>query len=76
MWVRNESHVNDVSAFIALMREQAIVVNHNTCTGEWFVYPGCRRPEGTYAFCGGAADYKPLLAMLRACGKSITVNEQ
>ena len=75
MWVRNESHVNDVSAFIALMREQAIVVNHKN-DGTWFVYPGSRQVEGTYAFCGTEEDYEPLLRMLDQCGKEVTINEE
>ena len=75
MFVRNSSHVNDTTAFIALMREKAVVVNH--CQdGSWFVYPGQRQTEGTYAFCGGEEDYEPLLSMLRLCGKEVTVNEQ
>lgn len=74
MFVRNESHVNDVSSFIALMQERDVVINH--CSdGSWFVYPGRRQSEGTYAFCGEEEDYEPLLAMLEACGKQVTVNE-
>ena len=75
MFVRNESHVNDSTAFIALMSEKAVVVNR--CRdGSWFVYPGRRQAEGTYAFCGGSEDYKSLLDMLRLCGKEVTVNEE
>lgn len=75
MFVRGKSHVNDASAFISLMSEKTVVVNH--CRdGSWFVYPGRRQVEGTYAFCGEGEDYEPLLAMLRLCGKEVTVNEQ
>lgn len=75
MFVRGESHINDTSAFIALMREKSVVINR--ChDGSWFVYPGNRRTEGTYAFCGGPADYQPLLEMLQSCGKDVVVNEQ
>jgi len=73
MFVRNKSHVNDVPAFIALMSEKDVVVNHKS-DGSWFVYPGRRQAEGTYAFCGEAEDYEPLLAMLRSCGKDVTIN--
>lgn len=75
MFVRNRSHVNDVTSFIALMSEREVVINL-TDDGSWFVYPGCRQVEGTYAFCGGKDDYDPLIAMLKACGKKITVNER
>ena len=75
MFVRNKSHTNDVTSFIALMSERAVVINH--CRdGSWFVYPGCRQVEGTYAFCGDSQDYESLLAMLKACGKEVTVNEE
>lgn len=74
MFVRNESHTNDVSAFIALMSEKYVVINHNK-DGDWFAYPGRRQAEGSYAFCGEKADYEPLLAMLRSCGKVVTINE-
>lgn len=75
MFVRHESHVNDVTSFIALMSEKFVVINH--ChDGSWFIYPGCRQVEGTYAFHGEAADYEPLLKMLAACGKDVTVNEE
>jgi len=75
MFVNGKSHVNDVPAFIALMSEKEVVINH--CRdGSWFVYPGRRQVEGTYAFCGGEEDYEPLLAMLAACGKSGTIIEQ
>ena len=72
MFVRNESHVNDATAFIALMSEKDVVVNHKT-DGSWFVYPGRRQAEGTYAFCGEEEDYEPLLAMLKACGKDVMI---
>lgn len=73
MFVRNKSHVNDSTAFIALMSEKSVVVNH--CRdGSWFVYPANRQTEGTYAFCGEAADYEPLMRMLKACGKEVTIN--
>ena len=75
MFVRNSSHTNDSTAFIALMREKAVVINHQQ-DGTWFVYPGNRQSEGTYAFCGNEADYEPLLAMLAACGKEVIVNEK
>ena len=75
MFVRNSSHQNDSTAFIALMAEKAVVVNH-TADGSWFVYPGNRQSEGTYAFCGGEMDYKPLLDMLQSCGKDVTINEK
>lgn len=75
MFVRNSSHMNDVTAFIALMSEKAVTINH-TSDGSWFVYPGNRQTEGTYAFCGGSEDYKSLLDMLRLCGKEVTVNEE
>ena len=75
MFVRNKSHVNDVSAFIALMSEKSVVINHMK-DGTWFVYPGCRQVEGSYAFRGGAEDYEPLLRMLAACGKTGTINEE
>lgn len=75
MFIRNESHVNDSTAFIALMSEKYVTVNH-TKDGDFFVYPGCRRTEGTYAFCGTAEDYEPLLRMLQACGKAVTINEE
>ena len=75
MFVRNESHLNDVTAFIALMREKSVMINHKK-DGSWFVYPGCRQSEGSYAFCGEAEDYEPLLAMLAACGKTGTINEE
>ena len=75
MFVRNESHTNDVSAFIALMRYKAVVINH-MADGSWFVYPAARQTEGTYAFCGEAADYQPLLNMLASCGKEVIVNEK
>ncbi len=74
MFVRNESHTNDSTAFIALMSEKSVVVKH--CSdGMWFAYPGCRQTEGTYAFCGEEADYQPLLRMLAACGKEVIVKE-
>lgn len=75
MFVRNESHVNDTTAFIALMSEKTIVVNHKR-DGSFFVYPGFRQSEGIYAFCGGRADYEPLLKMLQSCGKEVIVNEE
>ena len=75
MFVRNSSHTNDSTAFIALMSEKAVVVNH-MADGSWFIYPGCRQAEGTYAFCGEAEDYQPLLDMLAACGKDVTINEK
>ena len=75
MFVHNKSHVNDTVAFIALMSEKYVVVNHKS-DGSWFVYPGCRQVEGTYAFCGDSQDYESLLAMLKACGKEVTVNEE
>ena len=75
MFVRNSSHTNDSTAFIALMSEKAVVVNH-MADGSWFIYPGCRQAEGTYAFCGEAADYQPLLDMLNSCGKVVTINEK
>jgi len=75
MFVRGESHVNDSAAFIALMSEKAVIINH--CRdGSWFVYPGNRQTEGTYAFCGDEADYEPLLRMLEVCGKEVTISEQ
>ena len=75
MFVRNESHTNDVISFIALMSEKSVVVNH-VLDGTWFVYPGCKQSEGSYAFCGSAADYEPLLRMLAVCGKEVIVNEK
>ena len=75
MFVHGKSHINDVPAFIALMSEKYVVVNRRL-DGSWFVYPGSRQTEGTYAFCGEAEDYEPLLQMLRSCGKDVTVNEQ
>ena len=75
MYVRNESHINDVSSFIALMSEKTVVINHKS-DGSWYVYPGCRQSEGTYAFCGEEADYQPLLDMLQMCGKVVTINEK
>ena len=74
MFVRNSSHTNDSTASIALMSEKAVVVRHMS-DGSWFVYPGCRQLEGTYAFCGEQSDYEPLLKMLQACGKAVTINE-
>ena len=74
MFVHGESHINDVPAFIALMSEKAVVINHKS-DGSWFIYPGCRQAEGTYAFCAEAADYQPLLDMLNSCGKVVTINE-
>ena len=73
MFVRNKSHVNDVPAFIALMSEKAVVINHKR-DGSWFVYPGNRQTEGTYAFCGEADDYEMLIVMLRLCGKDVTIS--
>lgn len=73
MFVRGSSHINDVTAFIALMSERDIVVNHKK-DGSWFAYPGRRQAEGTYAFCGEEEDYEPLLAMLRSCGKDVTIS--
>ena len=75
MFVHNKSHINDVPSFIALMSEKTVVINHMS-DGSWFVYPGCRQSEGSYAFCGEAADYEPLLRMLRSCGKDVTINEE
>ena len=75
MFVNNESHTNDVTAFIALMSEKYVIVNHKR-DGSWFVYPGCRRTEGSYAFCGDAQDYEPLLRMLTSCGKEVAINEE
>ena len=75
MFVRNKSHINDTTAFIALMSEKEVVINHKA-DGSWFIYPGRRQSEGTYAFCGEAADYEPLLNMLAACGKTGIINEQ
>ena len=75
MFVRNSSHVNDITAFIALMSEKAVVVNH-MADGTWFAYPGCRQAEGSYAFCGSQDDYQPLLDMLAVCGKELIVNEK
>ena len=75
MFVRNSSHTNDVTSFIALMSEKAVVINH-MADGSWFIYPGNRQTEGTYAFCGEAADYEPLINMLRSCGKDVTINEK
>lgn len=74
MFVRGRSHINDVSAFIALMSESSVVINHKK-DGSWFVYPGCKQAEGSYAFCGEAEDYEPLLSMLAACGKTGTIVE-
>jgi len=76
MFVRNKSHRNDSTAFIALMSEKSVVINHNQDDGSWFVYPGNRQCEGTYAFCGEAEDYEPLLRMLELCGKTVTINEE
>lgn len=73
MFVRDKSHINDVTSFIALMSEKCIVINHKR-DGSWFVYPGRRQTEGTYAFCGEAADYEPLMHMLQSCGKDVTIN--
>ena len=73
MFVRNKSHVNDVTSFIALMNEKYIVINHKT-DGTWFAYPGCRQAEGSYAFCGEADDYESLIKMLKSCGKDVTIN--
>ena len=75
MFVRNESHVNDSTAFIALMSETSVIVNHKE-DGSFFVYPGRRQAEGTYAFCGGSQDYEPLMHMLKMCGKTVTINEE
>ena len=75
MFVRNSSHTNDSTAFIALMREKAVVINHMS-DGSWFIYPGNRQSEGTYAFCGKEPDYQPLLDMLQMCGKVVTINEK
>ena len=75
MFVRGKSHQNDSSAFIALMSEKAVVINHSR-DGSWFVYPGNRQTEGTYAFCGNQEDYEPLLKMLASCGKDVVVNEE
>ena len=75
MFIRNESHTNDVTAFIALMSEKSVVINH-MADGSWFVYPGCKQSEGTYAFCGNRDDYQPLLNMLASCGKDVTINEK
>ena len=72
MFVRNESHINDVTAFIALMSEKAVVINHKK-DGSWFAYPGCYQAEGTYAFCGEADDYESLIKMLKSCGKDVTI---
>ena len=76
MFVRNSSHINDVPAFIALMSEKEVVINHKREDGSWFIYPGCRQAEGTYAFCGEAADYESLLKMLAACNKAVIINEE
>lgn len=73
MFVYNQSHVNDVTAFIALMSERVVMVNHKK-DGSWFVYPGCKQAEGTYAFCGEEEDYGPLLSMLKSCGKDVIIN--
>lgn len=73
MFVRDKSHVNDVTAFIALMSEKEVVIHHKSAE-EWFVYPGRRQAEGTYAFCGEEEDYEPLLAMLKSCGKDVTIS--
>ena len=75
MFVHGKSHVNDVPAFIALMSEKTVVINHMS-DGTWFIYPGNRQAEGTYAFCGKEPDYQPLLSMLAACGKEVIVNEK
>ena len=75
MFVRGSSNINNVTAFIALMSEKTVVINHKS-DGSWFVYPGCRQAEGTYAFCGEAADYQPLLDMLAACNKAVIINEE
>ena len=75
MFVRGRSHVNDTTAFIALMSEKAVVIR-KLADGSWFVYPGCRQAEGTYAFCGEAADYEPLLKMFTACNKAVIINEE
>lgn len=75
MFVRNKSHVNDSTAFIALMSEKSVTVNHMK-DGSWFVYPGCYQTEGSYAFCGEEEDYEPLIAMLRMCGKGVTINAE
>lgn len=75
MFVRDKSHINDVTSFIALMSEKEVVINHKS-DGSWFVYPGRRQAEGTYAFCGEEEDYEPLIAMLTSCGKEVTVNEE
>ena len=76
MFVRGRSHVNDTTAFIALMSEKEVVIRRSTQDGSWFVYPGCRQAEGTYAFCGEAADYEPLLKMFTACNKAVIINEE
>ena len=73
MFVRNKSHINDTTAFIALMSEKSVVINHKA-DGSWFVYPGNRQAEGTYAFCGEEEDYGPLLSMLKSCGKDMIIN--
>ena len=75
MFVNGKSHINDVTSFIALMSEKEVMINHKKDDGSWFVYPGCRQTEGTYAFCGEAEDYEPLLSMLAACGKTGTIVE-
>ena len=75
MFVRNKSHVNDVTAFLALMSEKTVVINHKK-DGSCVVYPGNRQSEGTDAFCGDAMDYEPLLDMLQSCGKDVTINEE
>ena len=76
MFVRGSSNINNVTAFIALMSEKEVVIKRSTQYGSWFVYPGCRQAEGTYAFCGEAADYESLLKMLAACNKAVIINEE
>ena len=75
MFVNGKSHINDSTAFIALMREKEVMINRRK-DGSWFVYPGNRQTEGTYAFCGEAADYEPLLKMMVACNKAVIINEE
>ena len=75
MFVKGKSHVNDVTAFLALMSEKEVMIKR-VGDGSWFVYPGCRQSEGTYAFCGEAADYEPLLQMMEACNKAVIINEE
>ena len=76
MFVNGISHINDTTAFIAVMKEKTVRINHDRANGWFFVYPGSRQVEGSYAFSGDEIDYGDLINMLHSCGKEVIIVEK